>query len=295
MLLRHGKKVDGAKYSPAELGAIQKSVASSKANLIQHLDAAIAHGANADEPASLASRMMPGFYSQLQRAIESKMPAKANAPQIMGILNNPQNGVKQDEVKWSGLEPWLMKQGQVTKQQVLDYLKANEVRVEEVLHGPRDTAKHDQLIADLKSQLEAAKAKAIATETVKEGDRVATVGSAPSRSGYSYSTGKVYEAKRNAAGYLVWKKLVEFGGTRSGRSDRFILELKAQTEYPWKDNVTAFSPVQQGGIDPKLAFEIARLDAELKKEERPSASVKYKTEWQLPGGKNKRELIDRKS
>src|ERR1035438_3391943 len=134
MLLRHGKKVDGAKYSPAELGAIQKSVASSKANLIQHLDAAIAHGANADEPASLASRMMPGFYSQLQRAIESKMPAKANAPQIMGILNNPQNGVKQDEVKWSGLEPWLMKQRQVTKQQVLDYLKANEVQVEEVEH-----------------------------------------------------------------------------------------------------------------------------------------------------------------
>jgi hypothetical protein len=89
------------------------------------------------EPSSLSSRRMPGFYSQLERTIESKMPAKSNAAQIMGILNNPQNGVKQDEVKWSGLEPWLMKQGQVTKQQVMDYLKANEIQVHEVEAGNR--------------------------------------------------------------------------------------------------------------------------------------------------------------
>jgi len=40
MLLRHGKKTDGAKFSPAERGAIQRSVSSSKAKLIQHLEAA---------------------------------------------------------------------------------------------------------------------------------------------------------------------------------------------------------------------------------------------------------------
>ena len=103
-------------------------------------------------PAAAGYRPMPGFYSQLERTIEAKMPAKANAPQIMGILNNPQNGVKQDEVKWSGLEPWLMKQGQVTKQQVLDYLKANEVQVEEVEHA-KEADKLEERLSAVRNEL----------------------------------------------------------------------------------------------------------------------------------------------
>jgi hypothetical protein len=52
-----------------------------------------------DEPeqTSLFSRAIPGFYSQLQRTIEQKMPAKASPEQISGIIGNPQSGVKPDE------------------------------------------------------------------------------------------------------------------------------------------------------------------------------------------------------
>ena len=45
-------------------------------------------------------------------------------------------GVKQDEIEWSGLQEWLdLQQGRVTKEQVLQYLDENGVRVEEVELG----------------------------------------------------------------------------------------------------------------------------------------------------------------
>ena len=90
-----------------------------------------------------SNRPVPGFYSQLTRAIEAKMPAKASPDQIAGILSNPANGVKPDERKWTGIDLWLADQKgkPVTKQEVLDYLKQNEVRVEEVTLGDAEPGK----------------------------------------------------------------------------------------------------------------------------------------------------------
>ena len=47
-----------------------------------------------------------GFYSQLERVIEQKMPNKASAEQIKGILS-PNNGVKQEELDWIDLDSFL--------------------------------------------------------------------------------------------------------------------------------------------------------------------------------------------
>lgn len=77
----------------------------------------------------------PVFYSQLERTIESKMPAKASAEQVRAIIENPQNGVKSDEVKWSGLDDFLRDKRSVTKQEVSDFLKANRVEVKEITRG----------------------------------------------------------------------------------------------------------------------------------------------------------------
>lgn len=60
----------------------------------------------------------PTFFSQLERTIEQKMPAKASPAQVLAIVGNPQNMVKADEVKWTGLREWLAGQkGPVTRQQ----------------------------------------------------------------------------------------------------------------------------------------------------------------------------------
>lgn len=76
---------------------------------------------------------VPPFYSALERAIEQKMPNAAAPEQVRAILSNPANGVKPDEVKWTGIEEWLAKSGgKVAKADVLTYLKENAIRVEEV-------------------------------------------------------------------------------------------------------------------------------------------------------------------
>ena len=73
----------------------------------------------------------PGFYSQLTRVIEQKMPAKASAAQVRAIIENPQSGIKPDEIKWTGLDDYLRGKDTVTKADVQEFLKANDVRVEE--------------------------------------------------------------------------------------------------------------------------------------------------------------------
>lgn len=85
-----------------------------------------------EAPASLASRVIPGFYSQLEQTIQQKMPERASGAQIEGIVKNPQNGVKPDELKWTGFDEWLKQQkGPISKQQALDFLKQNHAQVSE--------------------------------------------------------------------------------------------------------------------------------------------------------------------
>lgn len=78
-----------------------------------------------------ASPSVPPFYSQLQRTIEAKMPNIAPPAQVMQIAVS---GAKAEEVKWSGLVPWLQGREKVSKADVLAWL-ANEgaVRFEEVI------------------------------------------------------------------------------------------------------------------------------------------------------------------
>lgn len=78
-----------------------------------------------------------GFYSQLERVVDSKMGKSATPQQIMGMLN-PAKGskVKAEEIKWSGIEealPTLAKNGKVSKAELLDYLRTEGgVEFEEV-------------------------------------------------------------------------------------------------------------------------------------------------------------------
>jgi len=74
------------------------------------------------------------FMSMLERGIKSLKQEKAPANQWMGMINNLH--VKQEEVEWVGLEGWLKEQrGKVTKQEILDFVRANNVEIEEVEKG----------------------------------------------------------------------------------------------------------------------------------------------------------------
>ena len=71
----------------------------------------------AEEPTSIQSAPIPkpsppkdGFYSAAVRLIDQKMPSRAPRAQVVGMLTNPQSGVKADEIKWTGIVPWLSAQ-----------------------------------------------------------------------------------------------------------------------------------------------------------------------------------------
>lgn len=86
----------------------------------------------------LFSRREPSvrpFYSALTRAAEALTQAKGTPEQMLAMLTKGK-GVKQDELRWSGIAEWLKEQpGTVVRAAIVDYLRANELHVEEVMHG----------------------------------------------------------------------------------------------------------------------------------------------------------------
>ncbi|MDO8547879.1 MAG: LPD38 domain-containing protein [Nitrospirales bacterium] len=80
-----------------------------------------------------APRKQPVFYSALQKVLSERMPVSASGEQVKGILNAP--GVKQDEIKWSGVLDYLeaRKLKTISRDSLLAWLKKNEVKIVEVM------------------------------------------------------------------------------------------------------------------------------------------------------------------
>lgn len=84
---------------------------------------------------AMASEQAGTFYSQLQRVLAQKLPGKGAPKQLaVQIQSMAKKGdFKAEELEWSGVVEWLNSQsaadGKVTKDQVIDFLKANEIQV----------------------------------------------------------------------------------------------------------------------------------------------------------------------
>ena len=84
----------------------------------------------------------PAFYSQLERVVEDKLPAKAPVSQVRNILND--QAIKRDEVEWSNVENFLAGKETVSKAELLDFLRENQVQVKDVVKGSTDLT-HERL------------------------------------------------------------------------------------------------------------------------------------------------------
>lgn len=78
----------------------------------------------------------PTFYSALGRSITDAKLTRGPAKDWLGFVDNLKNkGVKQEEIDWSGIKDWLAsKTGPVTKGEVEQFLRDNEVNVQEVMN-----------------------------------------------------------------------------------------------------------------------------------------------------------------
>jgi hypothetical protein len=91
-----------------------------------------------------SNRAKPEFFSQLERTI-ANVPAKlATQPAAQWALwldsNGPKQGVKKDEMEWSGIKDYLTLRGKdkVTSAELQAYLKGNGVKVTETMRGEVD-------------------------------------------------------------------------------------------------------------------------------------------------------------
>lgn len=74
------------------------------------------------------------FYSQAEKVINEKMPNAATPEMIKGILSE-KNAVKKEELEWMGLDEFLAGKQKVSKAELQDFIKQNQVQIKEVEKG----------------------------------------------------------------------------------------------------------------------------------------------------------------
>jgi len=75
-----------------------------------------------------------GFYSAVEQTAMNMKRNKGSGQDFLGEIRNTK-GVKEDEIKWMGLDEFLESKDKVTKQEVLDYVARNKLNVDEVVLG----------------------------------------------------------------------------------------------------------------------------------------------------------------
>lgn len=89
---------------------------------------------------SLAMDPAAPFYSALERTVAESKTTKASAAQWKATLAKTP-GLKKEELEWTGVLDWLDGQdAPVTRDALLDFVRANGVRVEETVKGGEGTA-----------------------------------------------------------------------------------------------------------------------------------------------------------
>lgn len=80
---------------------------------------------------SLGNKAADRLQSTLLKTASAMRQGKGTGDQILGYLRK-QAGVKEEEIAWTGLDDFLKGKTGVTKEDVVNYLNENQVRVEEV-------------------------------------------------------------------------------------------------------------------------------------------------------------------
>jgi hypothetical protein len=70
-----------------------------------------------------------GFFSKLQKTLDEKLQGKsASADQIRGLIKD----LKPEEIEWSGINEFLEGKKKVSKEELMEFLAANQLQIEEV-------------------------------------------------------------------------------------------------------------------------------------------------------------------
>lgn len=193
-----------------------------------------------------------GMYSALARGVSdikaSAAPAAGWKELVKGMVNKGQ--AKQDEVEWSGLTDWLdTRQGRVTKDEVLEYLRGNGVQVQEVVLGNPNGFTQDMQerlddleyrIASLTDEEESERQRLISTENAASDARGDT--NQTKYGSYTIPGGENYRE--------VLLTIPE-----KGRVDKEALHDEVDREYRRNGNSTRYAELTRQLSDAKKALQ----------------------------------------
>lgn len=95
------------------------------------------------------------FFSALQSKLNGLKLQKATGAQWKGTITN-MPGISREEIEWTGIKEWLDEQkGTITKDQVLEYARANDIQIQEVLKG--ETEKEESRRNELQIKIDNAR------------------------------------------------------------------------------------------------------------------------------------------
>jgi len=97
---------------------------------------------------------VPTFYSKAEQVANEKVPSNASGDQILATLRN--NGVKENEIGWMGLDDFLKGKPKVSKADLQQFIKENQIQLEESTRG---TNPNLERIKELQSQRAKVKAQ----------------------------------------------------------------------------------------------------------------------------------------
>ena len=80
-----------------------------------------------------SSTYAPTFYSQMGKVIDDIKMDKIGATSIVNYLKG--KGIKNDEIKWSGIEAWLEDKKSVTKAELQEFIAGSQLVIEEEMSG----------------------------------------------------------------------------------------------------------------------------------------------------------------
>lgn len=214
------------------------------------------------------------FYNYSERVIREQWPTAgkpADPKAVAGTLANA--GVSKNEMKWSDVDSFLLKaqkEGrQVTRKQVLDYLKEHNPKVEVTEKGkgpikpedPKIREAFNEAKTDEHNRFEAARA-AIRNE-LKVSD---------------------------SAAHSIVEAFADFGGETPEGKDEFIQHLAAKNANPIRPSLDEYEVIHKAVSD---YFEAVEKSSELGDQlgDRYNERGPRYESYTLPGGENYREVL----
>jgi hypothetical protein len=137
----------GSKNLVTDLNAARKAVA----DVLATIPGVTEQAAVVQPEAGIQFSMNRGgetFYSALERGFESVKQTSMPAQQWKAWLNSNKSklGIKDAEIKWTGVNEWLdLQDGKVEKQDILNFIAGNKVQLNDLIFATKNGMTDDQL------------------------------------------------------------------------------------------------------------------------------------------------------